>query len=230
MDVWGPDGGQSRVVSAESVIHVRYSVDAARPGVGVGPLTRSRATKNLACRLESLLTGEAKRGGHVLPLPRVDEGQDDLKQSLKDLSGGLALVETTQSGFHEGRMQAPTGDYVQRRVGFDPSETQIELRSQLFEHVVSALGVPITLLQPSDGSSQRESFRRWVLTTLSGGYAAPIQEELTLKLEQPITLDLSPLSSWDKAAHTRGIKLLTDAGLSLQAAFEVLGLTQPEED
>ena len=228
IDLWGPSGGVTKMVGAESVIHIRYSSDPARPHRGVSPLARSQSTMDLAGRLESLLCGEAKRGGHVLPLPRVEDEQDNLKSSLQNLSGGLALVETAMAGFSEGRIAAPSGDYKQQRIGFDPPESHINLRGQLFESVVSACGVPITLIKPSDGSSQRESYRRWVLTTLSGGYAKPIEEELSLKLEQEISLDLGALSSWDKAAHTRGIKLLVDAGLSISEAFEVLGLTEPE--
>ena len=195
-------------------------------------MARSQTTKDLAGRVEKLLVGEAKRGGHVLPLPRVTEAEDSLKADLKNLSGGLAVVETSSAGFGEGRVAAPSGDYKQQRIGFDPPDSHINLRGQLFEHVVAACGVPITLIKPSDGSSQRESYRRWVLTAVwPVDIAKPIEEELSAqKLETEISLDLSALSSWDKAAHTRGIKLLVDAGLSLAQAFEVLGLTEPGQN
>ena len=228
VDLWGPSGGVTKTVSAESIIDIKYSIDTARPWQGIGPLARSQTTKDLAGRVEALLCGEAKRGGHVLPLPRVEDEQDNLKSSLQNLSGGLALVETTASGWSEGKIAAPSGDFSQKRIGFSPPDSHINLRGQLFEHIVAAIGIPVTLIRPSDGSSQRESYRRMCLTTLSGGYARPISQELSLKLETDITLDLTALSSWDKAAHTRGIKLLVDAGLSIAQAFEVLGLTEPE--
>ena len=102
------------------------------------------------------------------------------------------MVETSSSGFGEGKIAAPAGDFKQRRVGFDPEEGHIKLRGQLFESVVVALGIPVSLIRPSDGSSQRESYRRMVLTTLRRGYVRPIQEELSLKLE-PISHLTYPL-------------------------------------
>ena len=78
-------------MSAESVVHIRYSSDSIRPWQGIGPLSRAETTRNLAGRLESLLASEAKRGGHVLPLPKVTEEEDSLKVDLKKFTGWAGL-------------------------------------------------------------------------------------------------------------------------------------------
>ena len=119
LDLFGPSGNITRFVSGASVLHCRYSVDPARPWLGLGPLSWSKATSQLAGNLETRLAQEA--GGvvaHLLPVPQDggdgDEDSDplaDLKKDVRAAKGGTAFVETTAAAWGEGKELAPRHDY-----------------------------------------------------------------------------------------------------------------------
>ena len=154
------------------MLHVRYAVDSARPWYGIGPLGWARATGTLAANLETRLGEEA--GGsvlHLLPVPADggDGGDDDplaaLKTDLANGRGRTMLVETTSSGWGEGRTAAPMNDYRPQRIGADIPESSVSLRSDAALSVLSACGVPVSLATDADGTSQREAWRRFVMSS-----------------------------------------------------------------
>ena len=138
----------------------RYAVDPARPWWGVSPLDWARDTGTLAANLERRLGEEA--GGavaHVLPIPQ-DGGDNsdtdplaDLKADIRTARGRTVLTETTSAGFGEGRGAAPQSDWQPRRIGANPPQVLQGLRRDVFEAVLSACGVPVSLVTDADGTS-----------------------------------------------------------------------------
>ena len=133
----------------------------------MSPLGWAAATGTLAANLETRLGEEA--GGtvaHVLPIPQDGgDGTDDdplaaLKADIRSVKGGTVLTETTSAGWGEGRMSAPQADWQLRRIGANPPAVLPELRSGVFDAVLSACGVPVSLVTDADGTSQWEAFRR----------------------------------------------------------------------
>ena len=124
VDEFGPSGNLTHFVPAAAVLHVRYSVDSARPWHGIGPLGWARSTGTLAANLETRL-GEEAGGpvGHVLPVPGDGgDGTDDdpLKSFKADLAGAKGrtiLAETTSAGWGDGKTGAPQADYKAKRYG-----------------------------------------------------------------------------------------------------------------
>ena len=230
LDLFGPSGNVTRFVPAQSVIHNRYAVDPARPWLGIGPLTWARATGALAANLEARLGEEA--GGsvaHVLPIPAdggdgsADDPLASLKADIKAAQGGTILTETTSGGWGEGRIAAPNSDWKPNRIGANPPATLPTLRRDVFEAVIVACGVPVSLVTDADGTSQREAYRRWYATSVTA-LGDLVAAELTAKLETPVSFDFSHLYAHDLAGRAQAFQKLIAGGMSLDRAVNVCGL------
>ena len=229
-DRFGPSGNLTELVPAASVLHARYAVDSARPWYGISPLGWARSTGTLAANLETRLGEEAGSSvGYLLPVPADggDGGDEDplaqLKADLRNLRGRHALVETTAAGWGEGRTAAPQSDYKPQRIGAHPPESLPTLRSQAAESVLSACGVPVSLVSAADGTSQREAWRRFVM-----GSVEPLLEivgqEVERKLETRVTFDWSRLWAHDLAGRASSFKAMVTAGMEIERAAALSGL------
>ena len=231
LDLFGPSGNTTKLVPAAQVVHSRYAVDPARPWLGISPLQWARTTGTLAANLEARLSEEA--GGtvaHVLPIPQDggDGGEDDplasLKADIKAAKGGTVLSETTSAGWGEGRMSAPQRDYQPSRIGANPPAVLPGLRRDVFEAVLGACGVPVSLFTDADGTSQREAFRRF-LTTAVMPLGDLVATELSAKLETSISLDFTHLYAHDLVGRAGAFAKLVAGGLSEERALAIAGLS-----
>ena len=125
-----------------------------------------------------------------------------LRKDLAAAKGRTILAETTAAGGGEGRMAAPQSDWKAHRFGAHPPETLATLRSDAALAVLSACGVPASLVTDADGTSQRESWRRFVMGSVEP-LLAIVAEEVEAKLETRVTFDLSSLWAHDLAAGRR---------------------------
>lgn len=236
LDEYGPSDNTTDVVSGMSVIHCRYAVDSARPWYGLAPLQWARATGTLAANLETRL-GEETGGsvGHLLPVPADGgDGGDadpnkDLKADLRAGKGRTMLIETTSAGWGEGRQAAPAEDWKPRRFGASPPDALPTLRADAALAVLAACQVPAALFTDADGTSQRESWRRWAMGPLAG-LAATVEAELSGKLDQPVRLDFSGLWAADMAGRASSFKAMVTAGMDPAKAAALSGLTTEDED
>ena len=226
-DLAGPSGTTTIVRPAEGVIHCRYSIDPARPWVGVGPLERARLSGRLSAELEAALGDEASgTRGFVLPIP--SDGQDssvaDLRRDIGSLGGKTALVETAMAGWGDGRMAAPRGDYEPKRLGANPPASLATLRSDAAQAVLSACGTPIELMTAGDGTGQREAWRRFLHGTVQP-LAACVAGELAVKLDTPtLTLSFDRLFASDLSGRARAFQSLVNGGMDVNHAAGLAGL------
>ena len=234
-DRFGPSGNLTELVPAASVLHVRYAVDAARPWYGISPLGWARATGTLAANLETRL-GEEAGGpvGHVMPYPVGPDNPDDdddpltmLRADLAAARGKTILAETTAAGFGEGKMAAPMSDWKAHRFGAHPPDSLPKLRSEAAESVLSACGVPVSLVTDADGTSQREAWRRFVMGAVEP-LLAIVGQEVEVKLETRVTFDLSALWAHDLAGRASSFKAMATAGMDLSKAAALSGLMGAE--
>ena len=210
-DTFGPSGNTTHYTPASAVVHARYAVDPARPWHGVAPLDWARSTGTLAAYLETRLGQEA--GGtvaHLLPIPQ--DGGDgteedplrDLKADMRNAAGGTVLTETTAAGWGEGRMAAPQADWQPRRIGANPPPMLPTLRA--------------------DGTSQRESFRRFLTTGLEP-VGELVAEELAVKLDTPgVQFDFTHTYAHDLAGRAAAFGKLVQGGMDMGEALAVSGL------
>ena len=230
LDIFGPSGSSMRFASSAQVLHVRYAVDASRPWHGVGPLQSARETGALAANLEKRLGEEA--GGavaHILPIPQDGgSGEDDdplamLKADIAGAKGRTILTETTAAAWGEGMSAAPKADWKANRLGAHPPDVLRGLRSEAGMAVLSACGVPVSLATDADGTSQRESWRRFVM-----GAVEPlleiVGEELERKLETTISFDLTGLWAHDLQGRASAFQKMVQGGMELERAAAASGV------
>ena len=231
-DLFGPSGTVSRTVPAAGVIHVRYAVDPARAWRGLSPLEWSSSTGALAGHLENRLGEEAASPvGAYLALPRAD-GTDpddesdplaDIRADIRAAGGSQVLVETTAAAFGEGRGAAPTTDWKPSRFGANPPPTLDALRSHVGLAILSACGVPVSLATDADGTSQRESWRRFVHGPVAA-LAAIVGGELGRKLDTPVSFTFGSLYASDLTGRAAALGRLVKAQIPLDQAREIAGL------
>ena len=98
---------------------------------------------------------------HIIPLPHGEEDNElsMIRADIKAAKGGTVLAETTSAGWGEGKAAAPQADWVAKRIGANPPAVLPALRKDMFEAILGACGVPVSLFTDADGTSQREAFR-----------------------------------------------------------------------
>ena len=236
-DLFGASASRTVFYPHASFVHCRYAVDPSRPYRGIGPLQWASDTGILAANLEKRLGEEA--GGavaHLLAIPSDggDGGADDplaeLKADIRAGKGKTLLLETTAAGFGEGRSAAPRKDWEPSRIGANPPQTLPSLRSDAALSVLGACGVPGSLAttQNSDGTAQRESWRRFLHGSVQP-LAALVSQELSEKLDVDISLDLSRIGASDISGRARSFGSLVKGGMEIERAAALSGLLSEDE-
>ena len=212
LELAGPSGSETAHLPSEGVLHFFWGHDPDRPFVGTSPLGFCASSAASAAGLEQRLSEELSGPvANILPIPADGgDGSDDdplasLKNDIANAKGSAILLETTSSGYGEGRAAAPAQDWQAKRLGPDPPETLAKLRSEGSMALVSACGIPPSLMTSnSDGSAQRESFRRFGVSVRAK--AKEIAGELSEKLERDITLNLDEMRADDRVGMARVVK------------------------
>lgn len=229
-DLFGPSGNITRLVPSAGVLHFRYAFEASRPWHGIGPLGWARESAALKANLEKRLSEEA--GGpvaHVVPIPQDGgDGEDDdplamLKADIAKAKGRTILTETTSAGWGEGMSGAPRSDWKPSRLGAHPPDVLRGLRSEAGQAVLSACGVPVSLATDADGTSQRESWRRFVMGAVEP-LLGVVKEELEKKLETTISFDLTNLWAHDLQGRAVAFQKMVQGGMPIPEAVAASGL------
>ena len=207
------------------VLHFRYAIDPVAPWRGIGPLVLAGQTVDLLARGESQLRAElSKANGVLLPQPSAPGSQDvqGLKESLKNLGGRTALVQTQRSSWGQpgGQNEA---DWRVTGLGADPASAAVELRQQVEHSVYAACGVPPGLLSGSSESSIRDSWRLFLAGTIRP-FSHLVRDELRLKLGVPVEIELFELRAGDIGTTARAVHSLVQAGFSKEEAASLAGL------
>ena len=237
--LYGPTDSRHEWVPAASMLHTRYSVDASRPWLGVPPWSWAASTSQAIAALDRFVANEAsKPHGSLLGVPespQVDEAGDvtplaAFRGDMAKAKGGTLVME------HSGQWdtETPTGVGSRTRLEYlrfgMMRETLDPLRTATGRDVLSACGIPPTLfVANSDGTAQREAFRRFLHGSLRP-MARIIEAELRAKLDAPeLALDLSELHAADVAGRARSFGAFIKAGVHPDDAARETGitLTQP---
>ncbi|MCY3812454.1 MAG: phage portal protein [Gammaproteobacteria bacterium] len=231
--VYGPTGTSTKTTRADSVVHLVWAVDERRPWAGLSPLAKASASGSLAGWLERRLSEEASGTvGHLLPMPEAPErgAFDGLKEAIAKLAGKVAFVESTRAKGRYEQGNAPRYDWRPERIGASPPQTLPVLRADVGRDILSACGIPPSLAdQRTDGTAQRESFRRFLHVTLAP-VARRIEAELGRKLDSPVELDLSDVNAADIAGRARAFQSLVKSGLTVADAAAQAGLMVDDDE
>ena len=227
----GPSRTETTLLSAAEVLHIRYAVEPSRPWKGIGPLGWAHRLGDLIGNAETRLSQEASGTvGRVLPMPQDggDGGDADplalLKSDLAKGGGKLHFVETTSAGFGEGRVAAPSQDWMQKRIGPMPDAEFAKLRESAGMSVCAAAGVPPALLfSISDGTLARESYRAFLHSAVRP-VARMLADEIELKLGVRPTFDFNSLYAHDLAGRAQSFQRLSAGGMAVDQALALTGL------
>ena len=241
LDDAGPTGQRRRVLTSDGVVHCRYATDPTAPWRGVSPIVGASSTASILARSERALSQDARASvGYFLPSPigaenTADEDADDtqlgeLLGRMKSLAGRLMLVDSMSSGWGSGRDAAPGADWRQQRLGPTPDATLAALRTEASLAVISACGVPISLVAGSSQSSAlRESFRIFLHSSVAP-IARIVEAEFRDKLDAPdLTLSFDALFASDLSGRARAFQSMIGGGLSVKKAARLAGLMEAQE-
>ena len=230
-------GGPSRLttlspVLGEGVVHVRLQSDPEQPWRGIAPLSSAAIAGRLSAETVQALADEVSGPrGFLLPTP-VDGGDPSisaLKSDIRSLRGKVALVESTSSGWAaDGAAQRPKGDWESRRLGAAPGAALIEQAELASREVFSACGIPLSVVTTSEGTGQREGYRRLMHSTIAP-LGRIVSEELSAKFETDISLSYESLFSADLAGRARAFQSLVGGGMAAEKAAALAGLLQAED-
>lgn len=230
LDMEGPSGNVTRQLPASGVIHSRFATDPRRPWAGLPPTSYASATAVLLANAETRLGQEAGGPvGHLIPVPADGgDGSDAdplaaLKQTVGKLAGRVALVETVAAGWGEGMASAPRSDWKPQRFGPNPPASLVSLRSEAASAILAACGVPLALVSDADGTSQRESYRRFTMAALEP-VADGLATELAEKLETPVGFDFRGLWAHDLAGRAAVYDKLVSSGMAAPDALRLSGM------
>jgi len=222
-------GGDARAVRASRVLHVRWNLDVSS-GRGVAPLSTARTLRMLVNRLEGSMRDEAQAAvGYLLPVPADGAAGvvEQLRRDIADLAGRIAVVETTRGGWGDGAAGAPRRDYELARLGPAYPDGNVRLYQASHNVVLAACGYPVQLATDSDGTAQREAWRRYL-----HGTVAPLGRLVTTAAALAglsITLDWDELFASDISGRARASQSLVNGGMSVEAAAAASGLLEPQE-
>ena len=242
IDENGPTATITTIIPGPGIIHCRYSTTPQCPWKGLSPLQVAKSTGKLAGSLELRLSEETNSpSGYYLPYPQdpdaVDGSDNDklmkLRGDIAAAGGRQVMVQTTQGGLDEGRMNAPATDFKpsQHRFGAHPPDVLQGLRSDAARGVLSACAVPVSLFdEDSAGTAQKESWRRFG-TSSCAGMAAIISEEISNKLGVDVIFDFSNLMMHDVVGRAAAFKSMMMTGeVDVTKALNISGLMSMDND
>ena len=231
---YGPSGSTTWRVPRLSVIFCEWGSPTARPYHGLGPAAWAAEAARLNANAERSLADEA--GGPVAGLVPVPEGQDTgsddddplaaLRADIGKAKGKALLVETTASGFGEGRAAAPARDWDPRYLHPSPTESMVKLADSAFARMLAACGASPALFDDSDGTSKREALRQFHLGTVQP-LARVLERELSDKLGAPVRLRFD-LYNVDLAGRAQAFQKLVAGGVTVNEALATSGLLTDE--
>ena len=229
---YGPSGTETRTVPWAGVVDVKYQADRVRPWWGLSPLAAASEAGRLSAAVTKALADEA--GGPVGSLIETPKDGEDptvasIKTALPGLRGRAALVESGDFDVPGGGRGMKTWQVT--RLGSDPPAGAVTLAHQAFVEALAACGVPPALFgERSDGTAQRESFRRYQHSTLAP-LAKLIAAELTVKLDSPVEIDLTAIHAADVMSKARAWRSLTgpEATMDPMMAARIVGFEGGDE-
>ena len=102
------------------------------------------------------------------PVDGADPTVASLKGDIRNAGGKVLLVESASgAGWGDADSGTNRGGWEPRRFGATPPAPVVALLEAARLEVLSACGVPPSLFLDADGTGQRESYRRFLHTTLT---------------------------------------------------------------
>ena len=237
-EFYGPTGSYSKILSHSNIVNCRYSCLPSQPSRGLSMMDFAAATGRLAGSIEQRLSDEAGGpSGYLIPVPEDPGGGNtesdslsDLKSDLSSLKGKTGLVESSAGGWGDPGAK-PKKDFMTSRFGIDPPEAVVSLRNDVAVSVLSCCLIPPSLAASvSDGTAQRESYRRWIQSGIAPT-GRIVAAEFSRVLDVEISFEWDRLHASDVTGKSRAAKALAEIeGISVEQALMLSGLLDQDDD
>ena len=227
LSLQGPTAMRSLRLPSAAVIHPRHNIAPAFPWRGRSALSIAHLTATTAVKSEQAAIGEMDfTPTRLLPVPGTDKQIAQLRTVLP--GGGVVATQSAVASAHIAG-QEPSSRWAAQPIHPDPTVGHVSMRSEAAQEVLAALGVPPSLVMPnSDGTAQRESFRRFLHSTIHP-LAMIVQEELREKLDSPqLTLNFQKLFAADLSARARAFQSMVGGGMDITKAAGISGIMELE--
>ena len=218
---------------ASGVLHFKWAYEPARPWRGLSPIAAAALAGRLSAETAKALADESSGPrGSLLPVPvdGSDPTVDALRGDLKNLNGQTALVESMKGGWDKASnsREAPA-DWIARRLGAAPPAGLVSLHELASREIALACGVPTALLAESPtGTGTREAWRQFLFGTVAP-LGKLVADELSRKLDAPISLTWADLRASDLAGRARAFQSMVGGGMELGRAAGLAGLMDPTD-
>ena len=218
---------------AAGVLHFMWAHEPARPWRGLSPISSAALAGRLSAETAKALADESSGPrGSLLPTPKSgdDPTIDELRGDLKNLNGQTALVESMKSGWGgSSNSREVPADWIARRLGAAPPAGLVSLHELASREIALACGVPTALLAESPtGTGTREAWRQFLFGTVAP-LGKLVADELSRKLDAPISLSWSDLRASDLAGRARAFQSMVGGGMELGRAAALAGLMDPTD-
>ena len=192
-----PDSTVTRTFSRDSVVYLRWSLDALERHRGRGPVSLAGGAATLAQRAEQRLSDEANAPtAHLLPMPEGiggGDGDDDPARGheVRDIQRqGRGGSLGKRHGGVRGCIE-PSGRRLDGAEGRgNPDRGLVDAAQEAYHRMLSVCGVPPALVNPgSAGTALREAIRHFRMLTVEP-FCRCLQDELQTRLATPVALRL----------------------------------------
>lgn len=207
---------------AGDVLHARYAVDP-QTLRGIAPIDYAPSLRDLLLNMEVQMRDEANTPtGFLLAIPADGDEVDQLRADLRVLKGRIAMVKTTQGGWDQGRSAAPRREYEPQRFGMNLPASTVDIYRDAQRSALGLMGVPVELIEPADGTGQREAWRRFLHGTVQP--LARIIEAAAAAAGLQVSLSFDSLMASDIAGRARAFQSLVGGGMDIEQAAAISGL------
>ena len=224
--ITAPSGQLTREVGYSDVAHFRVRATPDAPWQGRSAWAACPTTAALAARLETSLANEQRSGvGAVVAVPDAKKADEDgITAALANAKGSILLGDSAaaQDG---GTGRAASGrEWQPTRIGPNPPDGQVLLRSGVAASILAAAGVPPALGSPdTPAAALRESWRQFLHATISPA-GRIVSAEAQRVLGGSGVLDWAALAASDITGRARAYGSLIKAGMPDADARRVAGL------
>ena len=221
-------GGASSIqtyedVPADGVVHVQYAFDAREPWRGYGPLQVARLAGRLSSETVAALADESSGPrGSFLPTP-VDGADPTVVNLRADARGAKGKMLFVEGGDWDAAGGGKYAGWQQARFGPSPPDGMVELLKVATAEVYAACGFNPGLFTAEGESGAREAYRQ-ALHSVIAPLGRIVAAELSLKLDEAITLDWMELRAGDIAGRARAFQSMVGGGMDVSKAAALSGL------
>ena len=215
-------------VPRDGVVHAQYSFDNREPWRGVGPLTHARLAGRLSAETVAALADEASSPrGSFLSVP-VD-GEDPTVARMKaDIPKARGKMLLAQGGDWDAGMTGGRAMWKSERFGADPPVGLVDLLKASTNEIYAACGLNPALFTSEGESGAREAYRQ-ALHSVVAPLGRIASDELTVKLDTPVSLDWQELRAGDISGRSRAFQSLVGGGMDVAKAAALSGLMSSED-